>query len=111
MDADFIRTTSREMQEAMDMTPEEMDRAAHHLLRMHEGNGDASSASSRSPSRNQPQHMMVRSPGAATRGTGGGPLTLAARAASTTSQQPLTLALSTTFSEVDVVHPSRRNKS
>ena len=34
VDADFIRTTSREMQEAMCMTSEEMDRAAHHLLRL-----------------------------------------------------------------------------
>ncbi|XP_039297401.1 voltage-dependent calcium channel type D subunit alpha-1 isoform X4 [Nilaparvata lugens] len=31
-DADFVRNTSREMQEAMDMTQEEMDRAAHRLL-------------------------------------------------------------------------------
>lgn len=31
-DPDFVRYTSREMQEAMDMTQEEMDRAAHHLL-------------------------------------------------------------------------------
>ena len=110
MDADFIRTTSREMQEAMDMTPEEMDRAAHHLLRMHDGNGDVSSAASSRPSSRQQQHMLVRSPGAATRGTGGGPLTLASRVAATSSQ-PLTLALSTTFSEVDVIPPPRRNKS
>lgn len=31
-DADFVRYTSREMQEALDMTQEEMDRAAHQLL-------------------------------------------------------------------------------
>lgn len=31
-DADFVRYTSREMQEALDMTQEEMDRAAHRLL-------------------------------------------------------------------------------
>lgn len=31
-DPDFVRYTSREMQEAMNMTQEEMDRAAHHLL-------------------------------------------------------------------------------
>lgn len=31
-DADFVRYTSREMQEALDMTREEMDRAAHELL-------------------------------------------------------------------------------
>lgn len=31
-DADFVRYTSREMQEALDMTKEEMDRAAHQLL-------------------------------------------------------------------------------
>lgn len=31
-DQDFVRYTSREMQEALDMTQEEMDRAAHHLL-------------------------------------------------------------------------------
>ncbi|CAK9819897.1 Voltage-dependent calcium channel type D subunit alpha-1 [Anthophora plagiata] len=31
-DPDFVRYTSREMQEALDMTREEMDRAAHQLL-------------------------------------------------------------------------------
>ncbi|KRT80868.1 ion channel [Oryctes borbonicus] len=31
-DQDFVRYTSREMQEALDMTQEEMDRAAHHLI-------------------------------------------------------------------------------
>nr|CAD7392413.1 unnamed protein product [Timema cristinae] len=31
-DPDFVRYTSREMQEALDMTQEEMDRAAHRLL-------------------------------------------------------------------------------
>lgn len=31
-DADFVRYTSREMQEALDMTSEEMDLAAHELL-------------------------------------------------------------------------------
>lgn len=31
-DQDFIRYTSREMQEALDMTSEEMDRAAHELM-------------------------------------------------------------------------------
>ena len=31
-DADFVRYTSREMQEALDMTQEEMDRAAHRVL-------------------------------------------------------------------------------
>lgn len=31
-DPDFVRYTSREMQEALDMTPEEMDVAAHQLL-------------------------------------------------------------------------------
>ncbi|XP_066996688.2 muscle calcium channel subunit alpha-1 isoform X2 [Anabrus simplex] len=31
-DPEFVRYTSREMQEALDMTQEEMDRAAHHLL-------------------------------------------------------------------------------
>lgn len=81
-----------------------------HLIRMTEGNGDVSSATSSRPPSRQQQHMQVRSPGAATRGTGGGPLTLASRA-SATSSQPLTLALSTTFSEVDVVPPPRRNKS
>lgn len=32
VDPDFVRYTSREMQEALDMTQEEMDRAAHRLL-------------------------------------------------------------------------------
>lgn len=31
-DPDFVRYTSREMQEALDMTREEMDLAAHQLL-------------------------------------------------------------------------------
>lgn len=31
-DPDFIRYTSREMQEALDMTSEEMDLAAHQLM-------------------------------------------------------------------------------
>lgn len=31
-DPDFVRYTSREMQEALDMTSEEMDMAAHQLL-------------------------------------------------------------------------------
>lgn len=31
-DPEFVRYTSREMQEALDMTQEEMDRAAHQLL-------------------------------------------------------------------------------
>ena len=53
--------------------------------------------SSRSPSRNQ-QHMLVRSTGAATRGTGGGLLTLAVARPASTASQPLTLALSTIFS-------------
>ncbi len=36
VDADFIHTTSHEMQEDMGMTSEEMDRAAHALLRLYE---------------------------------------------------------------------------
>lgn len=31
-DTEFVKTTSREIQEALDMTQEEMDRAAHQLL-------------------------------------------------------------------------------
>lgn len=31
-DPDFVRYTSKEMQEALDMTQEEMDRAAHEIL-------------------------------------------------------------------------------
>lgn len=31
-DPEFVRYTSKEMQEALEMTPEEMDRAAHRLL-------------------------------------------------------------------------------
>lgn len=72
VDADFIRTTSREMQEAMDMTAEEMDRAAHALLMMH--------------NQDEPSSPRVLS-GAATRSGG--------------SSQPLTLALTTVLSEVD----------
>jgi len=68
LDEDFIRATSREMQEAMDMTQEEMDRAAHLLLKLHEGES--------------PQVMS----GAAARASG---------------HQPLTLALTTAFSEMD----------
>lgn len=32
-DPSFVRYASREIQEALDMTEEEMDRAAHHILR------------------------------------------------------------------------------
>lgn len=31
-DPEFVRTTSREIAEALDMTTEEMDRAAHNIL-------------------------------------------------------------------------------
>ncbi|CAK1546606.1 unnamed protein product [Leptosia nina] len=31
-DPEFVRNTSREMQEALDMTQEQMDRAAHQLM-------------------------------------------------------------------------------
>ncbi|KAI9556867.1 hypothetical protein GHT06_016659 [Daphnia sinensis] len=81
IDDDFIRTTSREMQEAMDMTKEEMDRAAHHLLMLTQDE----MGTSRSP-----QALS----GAAIRRPGG---------------QPLTLALNSAFSEVDHVPQSRHN--
>ncbi|KAK4015339.1 hypothetical protein OUZ56_030320 [Daphnia magna] len=81
IDDDFIRTTSREMQEAMDMTKEEMDRAAHHLLMLTQDE----IGTSRSP-----QALS----GAAVRRPGG---------------QPLTLALNSAFSEVDHVPQSRHN--
>lgn len=85
LDADFIKTTSREMQEAMDMTQEEMDQAAHHLLMMsQEGDGSDSNRNAQGPS------------GAAARRSG---------------NQPLTLALSTAFSEVDDHVPRARHKS
>lgn len=83
IDADFIRTTSREMQEAMDMTQEEMDRAAHHLLMLTQ-DGDDTGAT--------PQALS----GAAARGAG---------------NQPLTLALNSAFNEVDHVMLSRHHKS
>ena len=87
VDADFIRTTSREMQEAMDMTQEEMDLAAHHLLMLSDDGVPQAAAQVPQPS----------NPGAAVRSGG---------------NQPLTLALSTAFSEVDEVRPPpRRNKS
>lgn len=75
LDEDFIRATSREMQEAMDMTKEEMDRAAHHLLMLHEGDS--------------PQILS----GAAARASG---------------HQPLTLALTSAFSEADQVQQPRK---
>lgn len=85
VDADFIRTTSREMQEAMDMTPEEMDRAAHALLVSASLMPDEGDSNATPP---------IPLSGAATRGGG---------------NQPLTLALSTAFSEVDSVHkPSNK---
>lgn len=34
-DEDFIRYTSREMQEALNLTSEEMDLAAHHIMQQH----------------------------------------------------------------------------
>lgn len=39
-DTDFVRYTSREMQEALEMTREEMDLAAHELLVAQQKNGD-----------------------------------------------------------------------
>ena len=83
IDADFIRTTSREMQEAMDMTQEEMDRAAHHLLMLTQEGDDEEVQT--------PQALS----GAAARGAG---------------NQPLTLALNSAFNEVDHV-PQSRHKS
>jgi len=83
VDADFIRTTSREMQEAMDMTPEEMDRAAHALLRLHE-KGDVQEASGEDHHPIRPSRKPLS--GAAARDGG---------------NMPLTLALTTVFSEVD----------
>lgn len=42
-DTDFVRYTSREMQEALEMTREEMDLAAHELLlAQQKGDGKAS---------------------------------------------------------------------
>lgn len=41
-DPDFIRYTSREMQEALDMTSEEMDLAAHQLMLQNRGIATAS---------------------------------------------------------------------
>lgn len=40
-DPDFVRYTSREMQEALDMTSEEMDMAAHQLLQQERGGNGA----------------------------------------------------------------------
>uniref|UniRef100_A0A1B0CT02 Uncharacterized protein n=3 Tax=Lutzomyia longipalpis TaxID=7200 RepID=A0A1B0CT02_LUTLO len=40
-DADFVRYTSREMQEALEMTKEEMDYAAHELLQRNPKRPDA----------------------------------------------------------------------
>lgn len=40
-DTDFVRYTSREMQEALEMTREEMDLAAHELL-VAQGDGKSS---------------------------------------------------------------------
>lgn len=81
IDADFIRTTSREMQEAMDMTQEEMDRAAHHLLMLTQEDDEG------------PTQALS---GAAARGSG---------------NSPLTLALTAAFNEVDHVSPQSRHKS
>ena len=38
-DPEFVRAASREMQEAMDMTPEEFDEAAHRLLQAEQVTG------------------------------------------------------------------------
>ena len=83
VDAEFIRTTSREMQEAMDMTPEEMDRAAHALLMLHEED----------PAGRRPSRALS---GAAARSGG--------------SSMPLTLALTTVLSDVDQ-QPENANKN
>lgn len=50
-DPDFVRYTSREMQEALNMTSEEMDVAAHQLMLQERGDGKSRSPSTKSPNR------------------------------------------------------------
>lgn len=61
-DPDFVRYTSREMQEALNMTSEEMDAAAHQLLLQERSNGAGAEAGadykSRSPSTKSPNRQQ-----------------------------------------------------
>lgn len=58
-DPDFVRYTSREMQEALNMTSEEMDAAAHQLLLQERGGaGPGDEYKSRSPSTKSPNRQQ-----------------------------------------------------
>ena len=59
-DPDFVRYTSREMQEALDMTPEEMDMAAHQLLQQERTNQGLVVSGNRGGSANQPLTMAFQ---------------------------------------------------
>lgn len=55
-DPDFVRYTSREMQEALNMTSEEMDVAAHQLMLQEKSASDDHKPTSKSPNRQQDSH-------------------------------------------------------
>ncbi|CAG0896176.1 unnamed protein product [Darwinula stevensoni] len=57
-DEDFVRTASREMQEAMDMTPEEMEAAAQEILQLR-GNASPGSGSGSDSDTDRTQHSRT----------------------------------------------------
>lgn len=58
-DPDFVRYTSREMQEALDMTSEEMDMAAHQLLQQERSGSGNGSGPVAIRSLSPPQHATT----------------------------------------------------
>lgn len=59
-DPDFVRTTSREIAEALEMTSEEMDRAAHSILSASQQELTSEEASSDRPLRDRGSRGPVR---------------------------------------------------
>lgn len=60
-DPDFVRYTSREMQEALDLTTEEMDVAAHQLLLQQQLHEHATVATANNYASNKKQNTPLKS--------------------------------------------------
>lgn len=61
-DPDFIRYTSREMQEALNMTTEEMDMAAHQLMNQSRRNDGRPALDRENINSNSPQQRLQFQP-------------------------------------------------
>lgn len=61
-DQDFIRYTSREMQEALNMTTEEMDIAAHQLMHQNRRNDGRPALERDNTNPNSPQQRLQFQP-------------------------------------------------